>query len=173
MKEMVEHWLNKYDWDAQQRKINELPQFKVNIELEDWGSFDVHYVHKRSGKDNAIPLLFLHGWPGNFTEVTRILEPLLSSGFDVVAASIPGYGFTSYAKKEGFKNWHSAELMHRLMTGLGYPEYTLSAGDWGAMIATSMARLHPKSVLALHLTNVSLSPKYTYIHTYNHPKTTP
>ena len=155
MQETVDYWLNKYDWDTEQRKINELPQYKVNLELENWGSFDIHFVHKRCEQEKAIPILFMHGWPGNFTEVTQIFKPLLAAGFDVVAPSLPGFGFSSYANKEGFKNWHSAQLMHQLMTSLGYPKYAIAGGDWGAMIGTSMARLYPDSIFALHLTNAS------------------
>lgn len=159
MRETVKHWLDHYDWYSEQNKINELPQFKVSIELEHWGLFSIHFVHARcggegEGEGEGKPLLFLHGWPGNFTEVTRILAPLLSAGYNVVAPSLPGFGFSSYPTKNGFKNWHSAELMHKLMTGLGYDRYIVAGGDWGAMIGTSCAQLYTQAVVALHLTNV-------------------
>lgn len=67
-------------------------------------------------------------------------------------------GFSSYTHKAGFKNWHHAEVMHKLMTGLGYDKYTVAGGDWGAMITTSMALLYPDHVRAIHLTNVRTTP---------------
>jgi pimeloyl-ACP methyl ester carboxylesterase len=157
MQETIKYWLEQYDWESEQRKLNELPQLKVDIELEDWGTFGIHFVHQRCKEENGIPLIYLHGWPGNFTEVKNILEPLQSAGYHVVAPSLPGFGFSSYTTRKGFKNWHSAELLHRLMTGLGYGRYVVAGGDWGAMIASSMARLHPETIKAVHLTNVSLS----------------
>lgn len=93
MNETVEHWLHGYDWKKEQSRINRLPQFKAKIDSIEFGVFDIHFVHARCPEEtgkNAIPLLFLHGWPGNFTEVTKILEPLQSAGYHVVAPSLPG-----------------------------------------------------------------------------------
>jgi len=39
----------------------ELPQFKLKIPVTDWGQIDIHFVHKRSSRQDAIPLLFIHG----------------------------------------------------------------------------------------------------------------
>jgi pimeloyl-ACP methyl ester carboxylesterase len=156
MQETIKYWLEQYDWQSEQRKLNELPQLKVDIELENWGTFGIHFVHQHCKEENGIPLIYLHGWPGNFTEVKNILEPLRSAGYHVVAPSLPGFGFSTYTTRQGFKNWHSAELLHRLMLGLGYERYVVAGGDWGAMIASSMARLHPETIKAVHLTNVSL-----------------
>lgn len=144
---MLEHWLTDYDWVSEQRKLNKLPRFKVDIELEGWATFGIHFVHapSRKGKD-AIPLIYLHGWPGNFTEVKEILAPLQFAGYHVVAPSLPGFGFSSYATTRGFKNWHSAQLLHRLMICLGYQKYVVAAGDWGALVASSMARLYPEHI---------------------------
>jgi pimeloyl-ACP methyl ester carboxylesterase len=83
-----------------------MPQFMAKIELkeEELGVFDVHFVHARSyalTNTENIPLLFLHGWPRNFTEVTKVLEPLKAAGYDVVAPSLLGFGFSSYTTKAG------------------------------------------------------------------------
>ncbi|KAL1606681.1 hypothetical protein SLS60_004088 [Paraconiothyrium brasiliense] len=157
IQETIKYWLEEYDWEFEQRKLNGFLQFKTKIELEEWGIFDIHFIHELSEAEDGIPLIYLHGWPGNFTEVTKILEPLRSAGYHVVAPSLPGFGFSSYTTKQGFKNWHAAELLHRLMTGLGYEQYVVAGGDWGAMIASSMVRLHTENIRAVHLTNVSLS----------------
>ncbi|KAF2447060.1 alpha/beta-hydrolase [Karstenula rhodostoma CBS 690.94] len=158
MQTMIEYWLKEYDWASEQRKLNELLQFKVDIELEDWGTFGIHFIHALSSEKTGIPLIYLHGWPGNFTEVKQILGPLQSAGYHVVAPSLPGFGFSSYSTKPGFKNWHSAQLLHRLMIGLGYEQYVVAGGDWGAMIASSMVRLYPEHIQAVHLTNVFVKP---------------
>jgi pimeloyl-ACP methyl ester carboxylesterase len=43
------------------------------------------------------------------------------------------------------------------MTGtLGYEEYVIAAGDWGAHIGTRMAYAHPDAVLGLHLNMLPL-----------------
>jgi pimeloyl-ACP methyl ester carboxylesterase len=71
------HWLNNYDWRTHEAKINELPQFTMPIDVDDFGEMTIHFVHKRSSAENAIPLIFIHGWPGSFHEVQKIL-PLLT-----------------------------------------------------------------------------------------------
>ncbi|KAJ4424711.1 hypothetical protein N0V82_000639 [Gnomoniopsis sp. IMI 355080] len=158
MREMVDHWLHEYDWDREQAKINDLPQFTVEIELDDFGIFDIHFVHVRTDQPDAIPLLFLHGWPGNFTEAFKVIGHLESAGYHIVVPSLPGYGFSSYTHKPGFKNWHHAEIMHQLMIGLRYDKYVVAGGDWGAMITGSMALKYPESVQAIYLTNVFVQP---------------
>ena len=90
------HWLNDYNWRTHEAKINELPQFTLPIDMDDFGEMAVHFVHKKAlSRPNAIPLLFIHGWPGSFHEVKKIL-PLLTNPtnpddpvFDVVAPRYP------------------------------------------------------------------------------------
>ncbi len=65
--------------------------------------------------------------PGSFIEVVKIL-PLLkgdgqSPGFDVVAPSLPNFGFSSGVSKAGFGQEQYAETCHKLMLSLGYNEY--------------------------------------------------
>jgi len=84
--------LNNYNWRQHEAKLNQLPQYTIDIDMEDYGIMQVHFVHKKAvGRKDAIPLIFIHGWPGSFMEVERIL-PLLTDprsdsvpAFDVVA----------------------------------------------------------------------------------------
>lgn len=59
---LVAYWKDGYDWKKHEAQINaELPQFTRDIEVEGFGSLNIHYVHKRSTVPSAIPLLFIHG----------------------------------------------------------------------------------------------------------------
>jgi len=107
----------------------------------------VHYVHKKSEVVNAIPLLFVHGWPGSFLEVRKILPLLVEQSpehpsFHVVALSLPGYGFSEAPKKQGFEFTQYAEVGNKLMIALGYNEYVTQGGDWGHMITRKIAQLY-------------------------------
>lgn len=63
MKRITKAWQT-FDWRATEQKINdELPQFMLQIEMNGFGTIDVHFVHKRSERADAIPLLFVHGCP--------------------------------------------------------------------------------------------------------------
>ncbi|KAK7040716.1 hypothetical protein VNI00_009622 [Paramarasmius palmivorus] len=140
VKRLVNRWKDGYNWKAHEKSLNdELPQFIREIEVDGFGSLSIHYVHKRSEiTENAIPLLFVHGWPGSFVEARKIL-PLLTTGtpsFHVVAVGLPGYGFSEGSNKKGFSIAQYAEARHefivdetetqvghKLMLALGYNEY--------------------------------------------------
>ncbi|KAI0633455.1 alpha/beta-hydrolase [Trametes polyzona] len=137
VKRLAGYWRNGFDWRKAEAAINALPQFTRDVEVEGFGSLNVHYVHKKSEvTENAIPLLFIHGWPGHFLEVRKML-PLLTAGppeqpsFHVVALSLPGFGFSEAPKKKGFGPKQYAEVANRLMIGVGYDEYVIQGGDWG------------------------------------------
>lgn len=62
MKKLVKTWREDFDWRAQEKKLNEqLNQFTVPVSVDGFGELEIHVVHQRSGKESAIPLLFIHG----------------------------------------------------------------------------------------------------------------
>lgn len=126
VRRFVDHWRTKFDWRAHEKRMNELPNFKTTVEVKGFPSIDMHFVHQKSGVEGAIPLLFVHGWPGSFMEASKIL-PLLKGGngkpaFDVVVPSLPNYGFSGAALKKGFGIGQYAEACHNVMMALGYDQ---------------------------------------------------
>jgi len=61
MKRLVEHWKNGYNWRQQETALNQLPQFTTPVDVDGVGPIDIHFVHQKSGRKGAIPLLFCHG----------------------------------------------------------------------------------------------------------------
>ena len=62
IRKLRDFWLDSYDWRAEEAKINsELPQFKLNVPVTGWDTVDLHFVHKQSPRNDAVPLLFIHG----------------------------------------------------------------------------------------------------------------
>ncbi|KAI0259491.1 Alpha/Beta hydrolase protein [Gloeopeniophorella convolvens] len=167
IKRLTERWRNGYDWRAQERELNALPMFTRNIEVEGYGSLNVQYVHKRSTVEGAIPLLFVHGWPGSFIEVTKLLPLLTASSpdhpsFHVVAPSLPGYAWSEGVLKKGFQGKHYAELFNKLMVSLGYTEYVTQGGDRGRLLTLTTASIYgPKHVKASH-TNAPVAEPLTF-----------
>jgi Epoxide hydrolase N terminus len=72
VQDLVEYWKKSFNWRKIETDINtKLPQFTTPIDAEKpHGILTIHFVHKRSPNPNAVPLLFSHGWPGNFLEVS-------------------------------------------------------------------------------------------------------
>ncbi|OJD26771.1 hypothetical protein ACJ73_01844 [Blastomyces percursus] len=157
-----------WDWRLAERRINEqCAQFETDIDVDGFGSLSIHFAYQESKVANAIPLLFVHGWPGSFIEVLRIL-PLLSQNnggddgsspaFHAVAPSLPNFGFSEGVAKRGFGLAQYAETCNKLMHQLGYPEYVTQAGDWGYWITRAIGKLYPESCRASHYNMVYTAP---------------
>jgi len=113
IKRLASYWATTYDWRATEAQLNRLPHFKTKVQVDGFGDLDIHFLHQKSEVKGAIPLLFVHGWPGSWIEVTKML-PLLKGGdgkpaFHVVAPSLPNYCFSEGVKKVN-ANRHSSAL---------------------------------------------------------------
>lgn len=148
LRRLVDYWQTRYNWRAQERRLNALPQFTTEVSGQ-----RLHFVHAR-GDGSRPPLLLLHGWPGSFIEFEALVAPLVADGHDVVVPSLPGYAFSGKpAAPIGPRR--TAELMHGLMNELfGEAPYLVQGGDWGAAIGAWMAHDRPEAVRALHLNMV-------------------
>ncbi|KAI0602960.1 microsomal epoxide hydrolase [Biscogniauxia sp. FL1348] len=158
MKRLTKHWQEKHDWRKAEAELNKLPQFTTEIQCDGFEPLAIHFVHVRSGVEGAIPLLFIHGWPGHFEEVYKIIGPLTSGGadgkapvFDVIAPSLPNFGFSAGTRQRGFALEQHAETLHRLMQRLGYDQYVAQGGDWGCHISRALSLLYPSHCVATHL----------------------
>src|SRR5256885_873236 len=120
----------------------------------------LHCIPRRSKEPNALPLLITPGWPGSIVEFTKVIEPLtdpVRSGgragdaFDVVAPSLPGFGFSEKTREPGFNPTRMAAIEAKLMARLGYDRYGVQGGDWGSVIGTRVALNDAPRVAGLHL----------------------
>lgn len=155
LRELVTYWRDRFDWRAQERRLNSMEQFTTTID-----GLRVHFVHRKSPHPNALPLLVTHGWPGSIAEFSKILGPLTdppahggvaADAFDVVMPSIPGFGFSAAPASPGFDPARIALLEAALMARLGYTRYGVQGGDWGSIIGTQIAARDPAHVAGLHL----------------------
>jgi microsomal epoxide hydrolase len=154
MRELVTYWRTRFDWRAQERRLNQMPQFTTRID-----GMDIHFIHQRSARADAIPLVFVHGWPGSIVEVTKIIGPLTDpaahggrpeDSFHVVALSLPGYGFSAKPRQGGISNRRIAGIIAQLMARLGYTRYGAQGGDWGGFIVRQLGLVDPEHLIGLH-----------------------
>jgi pimeloyl-ACP methyl ester carboxylesterase len=173
VKRLTNYWKDQYNWREAEKKLNTVPQYTTTIQCDGFEPLRIHFIHAKSDRKNAIPLLFVHGWPGNFLEATKIWDklssPELSSdapAFHFVALSLPNYGFSEGSKKKGFALAQYAETCNELMLKLGYTEYVTQGGDWGFYITRAISLLYPKHCKATHVNmDQGDAPKWT-----QHPK---
>jgi pimeloyl-ACP methyl ester carboxylesterase len=145
MRELVAHWRERFDWRAQETRINRFKQFIIPLH-----GIELHFIHERSRSPQAMPLLISHGWPGSIVEFLELI-PLLSERFSVVAPSIPGYTLSFAPGQPRFGTEEIAECYAELMTRLGYERFGVQGGDWGAFIGSRLAAQYPQRVRGLHL----------------------
>ncbi|XP_033640540.1 epoxide hydrolase 1-like [Asterias rubens] len=158
MKSIQEYWLNEYDWRKQEKRLNKYPQFKTNIE-----GIDIHFVRATPSKlkpgQRAKPIMMVHGWPGSFYEFFKIIPMLIdptnhggtdADVFEVICPSLPGYGFSEAAHKQGLNVREIGRIFHKLMLRLGFESYYLQGGDWGSMVIDQTAGMFPKHVRGMH-----------------------
>lgn len=142
---IVDHWANRYDWTARQARLNALPQYKTSI-----AGLDVHFVHAKPAPRagvSVVPLLLLHGWPGSVAEFYRMVplltEPRDGLAFEVVAPSLPGYGFSDAPVRPGLGPAQAGQMFVELMERLGHGGFYVQGGDWGAVVTEAISKLFP------------------------------
>jgi pimeloyl-ACP methyl ester carboxylesterase len=162
--ELRDYWEKKFDCRTVEARINShLKMFTLPI-TEAGETIAIHFVHHRSEREGAIPLLIQHGWPGNFLEVEPIIESLTSpkdigqQAFHVVAPSLPGFAFSEGPKRGDFLMRNIAAVDHKLMVALGYDVYVAQGGDLGTMVVEYMGMDYPESCVAVHVNGVFTGP---------------
>ena len=68
---LADYWATDYDWRRFEERFAALPHFITEID-----GVDIHFIHVRSERDDALPLIVTHGWPGSTVEQLKIIDPL-------------------------------------------------------------------------------------------------
>ena len=69
LREMKNAWLNEFDWKDVEREMNAFDHYTVHIE-----SVKLHFIHQRSARADAIPLILFNGWPSTFIPISALLS---------------------------------------------------------------------------------------------------
>jgi pimeloyl-ACP methyl ester carboxylesterase len=147
---VAKYWAESYDWWAAQASINSnfshyittVPPPSVNYNE----SVDLHFIHERSERENAIPMILLHGWPSTSLEWKEIIPGLVGPAnashpaFHVVAPDFPGFGFSPAftGSRVNITRTEYATIFASLMAQLGYDRYILYSTDLGFAVAMSL-----------------------------------
>ncbi|MBI2803286.1 MAG: epoxide hydrolase [Gammaproteobacteria bacterium] len=163
MKELVDYWRTRYDWRVHERQLNRWTHFRVIIDGQ-----RLHYIHERGKGPKPFPLIITHGWPGSIAEFVEIIGPLTdpaahggdpADAFDVIAPSLPGYGFSDPTHDRQVNITRIAEWFAVLMNDvLGYTRYGAQGGDWGAMVTSRLGFADADHVAGIHLNMVGVAP---------------
>ena len=159
IKELVDYWQDGFDWRAQEKLINTFVHFRADVD-----GLGIHFIHERGKGPNPMPLVITHGWPGSFFEMNKIIPLLTDPGshggdpadsFDVVAPSMPGYGFSDHPSQRGMHVRRVSDLWAKLVTeGLGYDRFGAQGGDWGASVTAYLGLAYPEHLIGIHVTSM-------------------
>ena len=141
LKELVAYWRDRFDWRAQERRLNQFDQFTTKID-------GLTSTSSTSGRRSRTPCrcVLTHGWPGSIVEFNKVIGPLTdpvkyggraADAFHVVALSLPGFGFSGKPRDRGYSPDESADIIAKLMARLGYTRYGRRAGTGAASSAAS------------------------------------
>ena len=84
---VCDYWAHQYDWRKTEARLNALSQFQTEID-----GVDIYFLHIRSSRSDALPLVLTHGWPGSIIEQLKII------GFTILISCI-GTAIIGYALK--------------------------------------------------------------------------
>jgi pimeloyl-ACP methyl ester carboxylesterase len=148
---LASYWAQEFDWRAQEARINACPQFTTTIDGQ-----NLHFVHVRSARPDATPLLLIHGWPGSVVDFLDLVGPLTEPedegdpAFHLVIPSLPGHGFSGPLTEAGWNDGRVAAALAALMARLGYDRYGVQGGDHGAFLGPRIGRDDSAHVIGVH-----------------------
>ena len=151
LQDLVGYWRNQYDWRRCETRLNALGQYTTEIQ-----GLDIHFLHVRSARSDAVPLLMTHGWPGSVIEFMGVIDALTNPpegelAFHVVAPSLPGFGFSGKPTETGWGVPKIAFAWSELMARLDYDRWGAQGGDWGSAVTTAIGLIKPAGCLGIHL----------------------
>ncbi|KAJ8061787.1 hypothetical protein OCU04_009582 [Sclerotinia nivalis] len=161
IEELVDYWLENYSWRMRENHYNTTyPQYRTTFTIPESNSsaqkessrtLRVHFLHIRSPRANATPLLLVPSFPSSNLSldlgvlVKELCEPEVlgedaqehehghghghghKQAFDLVIPSIPGTGFSDEIPgSKGDVMKETAKLFGQLMKRVGYENYIVS-----------------------------------------------
>lgn len=169
----LEHRLEQYNWRAREAHLNTtLPQFRTGISIPSSPNpLRIHFIHIRSPKPHAIPLLLLPSFPLTNLSLAPLFASLTSpadaatQAFHVVVPSLPGLGFSDAFQTDEKLLLKTAGAYDVLMRRLGYAVYLASGTGSGREspagldyhVLRLLAEKHHDSCLGAHLIDPHIS----------------
>ncbi|APE18713.1 hydrolase [Mycobacterium sp. WY10] len=144
LKSFVDQWRSDYDWRTTEAELNVIGSFITTAAGQ-----RVHFLHRRSADEAAIPVALVHGWPGSIIEFLDAV-PLLHDRYHPVVISMPGYGFSGPTTERGIDTGRVAAAVAEVMTQLGYERFLAQGGDWGALVVRYLGEHYPDRAVAIH-----------------------
>ncbi|WP_369070445.1 epoxide hydrolase family protein [Kineococcus terrestris] len=155
-------WAEEFSWAEAQARLEAHENLLVHVD-----GLRLHVLRERGTRAPGVeplPLVLLHGWPSSFVQMLPVVGPLAhperyggdpADAFDVVALSLPGYGFSDRPRERGWDVARTARALVRVMSALGHERFAARGSDLGAGVLQQLALREPERLAALHLSGTN------------------
>lgn len=167
LRETKDYWLNTYSWRKEEKHINSFPNYRMQID-----GINLHFIALFSEKEDAVPIQFLHGWPGSIIEFLPMLERIRTQypnpsdlPYHIIVPSLPGYTLsTRTAPEREFTMQEMSAVCNQLMINLGFNKYIAQGGDVGSWVSRLSAANHAECIgIHLNLFSIPIEPDYSQL----------
>lgn len=150
LQDFVGYWRRDHDWRAAEAWLNAQGLSECEID-----GLTIRFLHVKSARADAHPLILSHGWPGSVFEfrdcIAALTDPDAPIAFHCVIPCLPGYGLSGKPRAHGWGAERIARAWGTLMAGLGYPRWFAQGGDWGAVVTSAIAAQALPGCAGVHL----------------------
>jgi pimeloyl-ACP methyl ester carboxylesterase len=142
----------------------------ISLDDDDGTSYNIRFNALFSAHSKAIPIVFLHGWPGSAVEFLPMMELIRKQysaadnmPYHILVPDLIGFGFSSRPPiDKDFSYEDNARILVKMMHCLGFTAqnggYVTQGGDLGGAIAPKMAVLDPGSCRLTHVNMLLMPP---------------
>lgn len=127
----------------------------IDVKDHDDKVYSIRFNALFSLRQNALPILFLHGWPGSALEFLPMLKHIENQypsasdlPYHIIVPDLIGFGFYSRPPIDRDYNYEdNARILVKMMHMLGFTAehggYMTQGGDLGGAVAPKIAALDP------------------------------
>ena len=111
---------------------------------------DLSIFYREAGLPSQPTIVLLHGFPSS-SHMYRDLIPKLSAQYHVIAADMPGFGYSDQPSIDEFEYsfGHLAEIIDAFLETLGVDRYSIYIQDYGSPVGFRLFLKHPDRIQAI------------------------
>lgn len=111
---------------------------------------DLNIFYREAGSPSRPTIVLLHGFPSS-SHMYRDLIPRLAVNYHVVAADMPGFGYSDQPSVEQFDYTFDrlARVMDHFLDSIGVTRYSIYIQDYGSPVGFRLFLKHPERIQAI------------------------
>jgi pimeloyl-ACP methyl ester carboxylesterase len=123
-------------------------QPKVSYRNQKVGEVNIFY--REAGSPSRPTVVLLHGFPSS-SHMYRDLIPKLAGHYHVIAADMPGFGYSDQPSFDKFDYTfaHLTDVMDDFLNAIGVQKYSIYVMDYGSPVGFRLFVKHPERIQAI------------------------